>query len=300
MNNEVLVLKDIWKIYKTPTGDFPVLKGINLSIKESELAVIMGPSGSGKTTLLSIAGGLDKPTKGRVIIGGIDITDMDEEELTKIRARKIGFVFQSYNLIRNFTALENVMAPLLFTGIYSREEAKIIAEKTLKLVGLERHLNKYPNQLSGGQQQRVAIARAIAPGPDIILMDEPTGNLDVGTSVKILSLIKWLNEIFDQTFIIVTHNPEISELASTTYYIRGGRIYKEPPRTTLAETIKELKKKKETEEQKTVQIEILKARLEALKKAVKNGKIDLEIAKKEINALEEKIEKITAHISKAR
>lgn len=300
MSNEVLVLKDIWKIYKTPTGDFPVLKGVNISIKEGELAVIMGPSGSGKTTLLSIAGGLDKPTKGRVIIGGVDITDMDEEGLTKIRARKIGFVFQSYNLIRNFTALENVMTPLLFTGIYSREEARIIAEKTLKLVGLERHINKYPNQLSGGQQQRVAIARAIAPGPDIILMDEPTGNLDVDTSVRILSLIKWLNEIFDQTFIIVTHNPEISELASTTYYIRGGRIYEEPPRTTLAETIKELKKKRETEEQKTVQIEILEARLEALKKAIKNGKIDLETAEREIAALEEKIKKITAHISKTR
>lgn len=299
MSEEALTLKDIWKIYKTPTGEIPVLKGINISVMEGDLAVIMGPSGSGKTTLLSIAGGLDKPTKGRVIVGGVDITDMSEEELTKLRARKIGFVFQSYNLIRNFTALENVMAPLLFSGIYSREEARIIAEKTLQLVGLGEHINKYPNQMSGGQQQRVAIARAIAPGPDIVLMDEPTGNLDVDTSVKILSLIKWLNEVFDQTFVIVTHNPEISELASKTYYIRGGRIYEEPPRTTLAETIKELKKRRGEEKQRIVQIEILRARLSALKKAVESGKIDFETAEREIDALEEKIEKMSARVSRA-
>jgi len=156
VSEEALVLRDVKKVYRTQTEEVQVLKGINLAIREGELAVIMGPSGSGKSTLLSIAGGLDKPTEGRVIVGGVDITDMGEEELAKIRARKIGFVFQSFNLVRNFTALENVMAPLIFTGLYTWREAAEIAGKMLEVVGLKGHEHKFPGQLSGGQQQRVA------------------------------------------------------------------------------------------------------------------------------------------------
>lgn len=235
MSEDALFLRDVWKIYKTATEEIPVLKGINLTVRQGELAIIMGPSGSGKSTLLSIAGGLENPSRGNVIVGGVDITNLSEDELTKIRARKIGFVFQSFNLIRNLTALENVMMPLIFTGIYSWKQAREIAQKMLEIVGLKGHEEKFPRQLSGGQQQRVAIARALAPSPDIILMDEPTGSLDVDSASRVLSLVKWLNEAFGQTIVVVTHNPEIAELASRTFYIRGGQIFEQPPTATLTE-----------------------------------------------------------------
>ena len=292
MSEEALVLKDVKKVYRTQTEEVQVLKGINLTIREGELAVIMGPSGSGKSTLLSIAGGLDKPTEGRVIVGGVDITDMSEEELAKIRARKIGFVFQSFNLVRNFTALENVMAPLIFTGLYTWKEAAEIASKMLEVVGLKGHEHKFPGQLSGGQQQRVAIARALAPGPDVVLMDEPTGSLDVDSAVRVLGLVKWLNEALGQTIVIVTHNPELSELATRTFYIRGGLIYEQPPGQILAERIKELKGGAGSRELKSLQLSMLKVKLEALERAVSRGVADPGVIEAELKALERRISRL--------
>ncbi|MCC6040079.1 MAG: ABC transporter ATP-binding protein [Thermofilum sp.] len=292
MSEEALVLKDVKKVYRTQTEEVQVLKGINLTIREGELAVIMGPSGSGKSTLLSIAGGLDKPTEGRVIVGGVDITDMSEEELAKIRARKIGFVFQSFNLVRNFTALENVMAPLIFTGLYTWKEAAEIASKMLEVVGLKGHEHKFPGQLSGGQQQRVAIARALAPGPDVVLMDEPTGSLDVDSAVRVLGLVKWLNEALGQTIVIVTHNPELSELATRTFYIRGGLIYEQPPGQILAERIKELKGGAGSRELKSLQLSMLKVKLEALERAASRGVADPGVIEAELKALERRISRL--------
>lgn len=292
MSEEALVLKDVKKVYRTQTEEVQVLKGINLAIREGELAVIMGPSGSGKSTLLSIAGGLDKPTEGRVIVGGVDITDMSEEELAKIRARKIGFVFQSFNLVRNFTALENVMAPLIFTGLYTWKEAAEIASKMLEVVGLKGHEHKFPGQLSGGQQQRVAIARALAPGPDVVLMDEPTGSLDVDSAVRVLGLVKWLNEALGQTIVIVTHNPEISELATRTFYIRGGLIYEQPPGQTLADRLKELRGSAGSRELKSLQLSMLKVKLEALERAASRGVADPGVIEAELKALERRISRL--------
>jgi len=292
VSEEALVLRDVKKVYRTQTEEIQVLKGINLAIREGELAVIMGPSGSGKSTLLSIAGGLDKPTEGRVIVGGVDITDMSEEELAKIRARKIGFVFQSFNLVRNFTALENVMAPLIFTGLYTWREAAEIAGKMLEVVGLKGHEHKFPGQLSGGQQQRVAIARALAPGPDVVLMDEPTGSLDVDSAIRVLGLVKWLNEALGQTIVIVTHNPEISELATRTFYIRGGMIYEQPPGQTLADRLKELKGGVGSGELKSLQLSMLKVKLEALERAASKGLADAEVIEAELRALERRISRL--------
>lgn len=297
MSEEALVLRDIWKIYRTQSEEIPVLKGVNLSVNQGELAIIMGPSGSGKSTLLSIAGGLERPSKGRVIVGGVDITDLDEDELTKIRARKIGFVFQSFNLIRNLTAVENVMMPLIFTGMYSWRQAREIALKMLEIVGLKGHEEKFPRQLSGGQQQRVAIARALAPSPDIILMDEPTGSLDVDSASRVLSLVKWLNEAFGQTIIIVTHNPEIAELATRTFYIRGGEIYQQPPTSTFADKVKELKSSASYGSLAKVQLDLLKIKLEALEAAAKQGKIPPEVLEGELRSLEARISKLEKYVS---
>jgi len=289
VSEEALVLKDVRKVFRTQTEEVQVLRGVNLAIKEGELVVIMGPSGSGKSTLLSIAGGLDKPTEGRVIVGGVDITDMSEEELAKIRARKIGFVFQSFNLVRNFTALENVMAPLIFTGLYTWKEAALIASKMLEVVGLKGHEHKFPGQLSGGQQQRVAIARALAPGPDVVLMDEPTGSLDVDSAARVLGLVKWLNEALGQTIVIVTHNPEISELATRTFYIRGGVVYEQPPGQTLADRLRELRGGVGAGELKSLQLSLLRVKLEALERAASRGLADAEVIEAELKVLERRI-----------
>ena len=223
MSEEALVLKDVKKVYRTQTEEVQVLKGINLTIREGELAVIMGPSGSGKSTLLSIAGGLDKPTEGRVIVGGVDITDMSEEELAKIRARKIGFVFQSFNLINRLTVLENIELPLVARGLPRDLRVKLATEALLKVGGDLSWLYKRPNQLSGGQQQRVAIARAIVAPPSILLADEPTGNLDTASAKAVVKTFRELNKL-GQTIVMITHNPEVGHCAERIYMVRDGRI----------------------------------------------------------------------------
>jgi len=193
-NEEVVRLIDVGKRYYL-SGDVYVdaLIDINMTIKAGEVVIVMGPSGSGKTTLMNIIGTLDRPTSGRVIIDGVDVTDKDENYLSRFRLERLGFVFQQYNLISQLTALENVMLPMLLTGRYTREEAMEKARLLLDLVGIPEVANKRPNQLSGGQQQMVAIARALANDPSLVIMDEPTGSIDLASSYLILDLVRLLN-----------------------------------------------------------------------------------------------------------
>jgi len=225
----MIKLKNVTKIYRMGDEIIYALKDINLKIKEGEFVSIMGPSGSGKSTLLNIIGCLDKPTKGEVYIGNIKTNDLDDDELTKIRRDKIGFVFQQFNLIPILTALENVELPLIFKyrGAMSEEERKRRALECLKMAELdERFASHKPNQLSGGQQQRVAIARALANNPAIILADEPTGALDSKTGEKIMKLLKKLNEN-GKTIIVVTHDINVAKFGDRIIYLKDGEIEKE-------------------------------------------------------------------------
>lgn len=201
----------------------PALRGVNFSIQKADFICIIGPSGSGKSTLLNLIGGIERPTSGKIMIDGIDITTLDERELADYRKRKVGFVFQSYNLIPTLTALQNVELPLIFSGI-SQEMRRERAQQALMSVGLSHRINHKPTELSGGEQQRVSLARALINNPSIVLADEPTGNLDTATGREILRLLKDLNEKNQQTFIIVTHDPEVSEYADRKIYIRDGLI----------------------------------------------------------------------------
>ena len=272
----VLECRDLVKTYGAGETAVRVLKGINLRVYEGEIIVIMGPSGSGKTTLLSILGTLEKPSSGDVIIAGTNVTELSEEELTRFRLEKLGFVFQSYNLLRNLTAIENVMFPMLVSGNYTFGEARRKAHELLKLVGLEKHVDKFPGQLSGGQQQRVAVARALANDPEIIFMDEPTGNLDAKSSARVLSLVKVLNEIYGQTFMVVTHNPELTMFASRVLYIRDGVVYQNPPdglfKRSVSEELEESRRKLSAIVES--QVKILRIDAENLYRRAKSGLID--------------------------
>ncbi|RLE93080.1 MAG: ABC transporter ATP-binding protein [Thermoprotei archaeon] len=297
--SEVLKLVDIWKIYGSGGNKIAVLKGINLSIKRGELVIIMGPSGSGKSTLLSIIGTLDRPTKGKVYIGGVNVTSLNEDELVLFRSRRIGFVFQSYNLIKNLTALENVMLPMILSRLYDVKEAEKKALELLKLVGLGKHAHKFPKQMSGGQQQRVAIARALATDPDLILMDEPTGNLDLKSSAQVVSLIKWLNEVYGQTFLIVTHNPELVEVATRVLYIRDGRIYENPPKQLLAVKLKEeLAKMEKSSTVREAQLKLLEIKAQALKRLALTGSISESRLREELEYLRLRVSKLESLVSK--
>ncbi len=223
-------LHDVVKIYEIGEGiEVEALRGVNLTVEKGEFLSIMGPSGCGKTTLLNVIGGLDRPTSGRVIIDGVDITDMGEGKLARFRREKIGFVFQLFNLVPILTALENVELPMIFAGHLSSEEVRERAMDLLRLVGLGERMHHRPNQLSGGEQQRVAIARALANEPSIILADEPTGNVDKRTGSKIIRLMQHLNRTLDQTVIIVTHDPAVACAANRTLHILDGRIMPKPP-----------------------------------------------------------------------
>ena len=196
MNKPVVKLINVTKVYDVSKEvSVRALDNINLEVYEGEILCIMGPSGSGKSTLLNIMGTLDRPTSGKVIIDDIDVTDLSEKELTRLRCLKLGFVFQMYNLISTLTALENVMLPMFFSGRYTLKECKERALILLKLVGLEKWAYHRPSQLSGGQQQRVAIARALANEPSVILMDEPTGAVDIASAASILRLVRCLNAV---------------------------------------------------------------------------------------------------------
>jgi len=199
------------------------LEGINLKVERGEFLSIVGPSGSGKTTLLNILGTLDRPTEGKVLIAGKDTTEMDDDELSEIRNRFIGFVFQAYNLINRLTAQENVELPLIARGVPKKEREKRAIE-ALNIVGLAEKAKKKPTELSGGEQQRVAIARSLASDPTLILADEPTGNLDSKNALKVMDVLLGINEKFSKTIIMVTHNIELAQMTKKIIRLKDGKI----------------------------------------------------------------------------
>ncbi len=222
---ELIVLKKVAKYYYMGDNVIKALDDIDITIEEGDFVAIMGPSGSGKSTAMNLVGSLDLATHGDIYLDGVNIEHIDESELAQLRGRKIGFIFQSFNLIPNLTAKENIMLPMMFQGI-DKEDRENKAEHLMKMVELEDRMENYPNQLSGGQQQRVAIARALANDPDVILADEPTGNLDTRTGEMVM---KFLNDLNDKgtTVIMVTHDPQKAlKHAKTIYWIKDGRVEK--------------------------------------------------------------------------
>ena len=213
------------KIYNLGDYDIHALRGINLSIQRGEFLAIMGPSGSGKSTLMNILGCLDRPTKGKYFLEGEDISSLDRNNLARIRNRKIGFVFQTFNLLSRTTALENVELPMLYNDTTTKNRVEK-ALRALSMVGLEGRENHYPNQLSGGQQQRVAIARSLVNDPSIILADEPTGNLDTRTSIEVMEIFQTLNER-GITVVLITHEKDIASYAKRNIAFRDGKIVKD-------------------------------------------------------------------------
>ena len=217
----ILETRNLRKIYGSGDTEVRALDGVNLSVDSGEFVAIVGTSGSGKSTLLHMLGGLDRPTSGTVIVDGKDIFSLKDEALTIFRRRKIGFVFQSYNLVPVLNARENIVLPIQLDG---RQVDEDFLDKIVNTLGLEKKLGSLPSQLSGGQQQRVAIARALAAAPAIILADEPTGNLDSRTSQDVLSLLKVTSQKFTQTIVMITHNEEIAQTADRIIRIEDGRI----------------------------------------------------------------------------
>ena len=217
----ILETRNLRKIYGSGDTEVRALDGVNLSVDSGEFVAIVGTSGSGKSTLLHMLGGLDRPTSGSVIVDGKDIFSLKDEALTIFRRRKIGFVFQSYNLVPVLNARENIVLPIQLDG---RQVDEDFLDKIVNTLGLEKKLGSLPSQLSGGQQQRVAIARALAAAPAIILPDEPTGNLDSRTSQDVLSLLKVTSQKFAQTIVMITHNEEIAQTADRIIRIEDGRI----------------------------------------------------------------------------
>lgn len=219
----VIELKNVSKIYKMDNNEVVALNNVNLKFRKSELVAIVGPSGSGKSTLLHIIGLLDKPTKGEVFIEGKRTSTLNEKEISELRNKKIGFVFQFFNLYPTLTALENVELPMMIAGI-DEKERKERAKKLLEEVGLIKFKDHLPSQLSGGQRQKVAIARAMANDPSYILADEPTGNLDSKSGEEIIRIFRNLNEKYGKTIIVVTHNLEIIKYFKRVIKIKDGRI----------------------------------------------------------------------------
>ena len=217
----ILETKDLRKIYGSGDTEVRALDGVNLQIENGEFVAIVGTSGSGKSTLLHMLGGLDRPTSGSVIVDGKDIFSLKEEALTIFRRRKIGFVFQSYNLVPVLNVYENIVLPIELDGGKVNKE---FVQRIVQTLGLDGRLDALPSQLSGGQQQRVAIARALAAAPAIILADEPTGNLDSKTSQDVLSLLKVTSQKFSQTIVMITHNEEIAQMADRIIRIEDGKI----------------------------------------------------------------------------
>ena len=217
----ILETQDLCKYYGSGATEVRALDGVNMAVESGEFVAIVGTSGSGKSTLLHMLGGLDRPTAGRVLVDGQDIFALSDEALTIFRRRKIGFVFQAYNLVPVLSVYENIVLPLELDG---RSVDSAYLDDVVQALGLEDLLARLPNQLSGGQQQRVAIARALAAKPQVILADEPTGNLDSRTSQDVLSLIKVTSQRYAQTTVMITHNEEIAQMADRIIRIEDGRI----------------------------------------------------------------------------
>jgi putative ABC transport system ATP-binding protein len=223
MPSPLIQIQNVSKSYRRDTLEIPVLKNISLSIAAGEFLAFMGPSGSGKTTLLNLIAGIDKPTSGRVLVAGTDLTALDESALAEWRSRHVGFIFQFYNLIPVLTALENVELPLLLAPL-SKQARREHAETALKIVGLADRMHHYPRQLSGGQEQRVAIARAVVSDPTILVADEPTGDLDKISAEEVLSLMERLNRELKKTILMVTHDPRAAERARSIRHLDKGEL----------------------------------------------------------------------------
>jgi putative ABC transport system ATP-binding protein len=221
----MIEVRDLTKKFFSGSQQIEILKGINLSVKKGEVVAVEGPSGSGKTTLLGLLAGFDSPTQGSIRIDGEEITTLDEDRLALLRGKKLGFVFQSYNLVATLTAEENVMLPLELQSRYAGAQDR--ARDLLAAVGLEKRFDHYPAQLSGGEQQRVAIARAFACDPSILLADEPTGNLDSVTGERVLEMLLRLNRSSEATLVLVTHDPVLSRLTDRVVRLRDGQIIDE-------------------------------------------------------------------------
>ncbi len=225
-NNNLIQLENLIKIYKIGETQVRALDGLSYSIKEGDLVAIMGPSGSGKSTLMNIIGCLDKPTEGKYLLDGQEVSTLDKNKLARIRNKKIGFVFQTFNLLARTTALENTELPLLYSDV-SAKKAKELALHSLSEVGLKGRELHRTNQLSGGEQQRVAIARSLVNNPSVLLADEPTGNLDSKTGKEIIAIFKKLNEEKNITIILVTHDQNVAQIAHRRIHLLDGQIVKE-------------------------------------------------------------------------
>lgn len=220
----IIKLKDVWKIYEMGDVKVNALRGLNLEVRDGEFVSVMGPSGSGKSTAVNMIGCLDIPTKGAIYLDGKNIAHLGESELAQIRGRRIGFIFQQFNLIPTLTAVGNVTLPMMFQNNKTAEERKERAEELLTMVGLGDRMYHKPNELSGGQQQRVAIARSLANDPEVILADEPTGNLDSVTGKVVMDFLAELNKKEDKTIIMVTHDKYVAEHADRIEYLKDGVI----------------------------------------------------------------------------
>lgn len=225
MNKLIIKLENVWKTYKMGNVEVNALQGLSLDIKEGEFLAIMGPSGSGKSSTVNMIGCLDVPSRGKIMLDNHDISKLSESELARIRGRKIGFIFQQFNLIPTLTALENVILPMIFQGVEEEERMKR-ANQLLELVGLKDRIYHKPTKLSGGEQQRVAIARALSNNPDVIIADEPTGNLDSKTGANIMNFLQGLHEKDKKTIVMVTHDTGISKIADRTEFLKDGKIIK--------------------------------------------------------------------------
>ncbi len=218
----IIELRDVWKIYDLGKIRIEVLRGINLEIKKKDFALILGPSGSGKSTLLNMVSCLDVPTEGKILLDGKDVSRLSEDDLAGVRGKKIGFVFQQFNLLPHLTALENVTLPTVFQGVTGEEREKR-GKDLLVSVGLGERMNHRPAELSGGEKQRVAIARSLVNEPEIIVADEPTGNIDSKTGEVIMNILKDLNQK-GRTVIVVTHDAELREFSNRVVKIKDGVI----------------------------------------------------------------------------
>ncbi len=225
MTNTIVKLKNVWRVYDLGKVQVEAVRGVTMDIKKGDFVAIMGPSGSGKTTLLNMIGCLDVPSKGNIFLKNHNIGGMSESSLAMIRGKIIGFIFQTYNLMPTINALDNVELPMIFQDMEKEERMKR-AKRLLTDVGLEKRMSHKPTELSGGQQQRVAIARALANNPEILIADEPTGNLDSKSGKEVMDLLSELNKKMETTIILVTHDPNIAKFAKNINIIRDGKISK--------------------------------------------------------------------------